>query len=386
MDSNRKSERQKIMLTLHSFTSNDEKELFGSWPIFIGQKYIIGRGKESDISINSLLLSRRQIELTYYTNNLIIIKDLNSRNGTFINNVKVSPNQEIKFTSKDKLSFGNQNNVVEFHEYFEKKKSIFDEKAKGKIVENRNRNEIENKRLEVNQLPNNRNTNNRFKTRISSVPQRNRNNLNETSDSVDTEIRMKADYTKNDNLENNRYRRNQNSYRYNYNNKYRTNYYNQNNRRKYDDDYNNNKENNTNRFIGRKYGRNMNNRNDNNNRNDIRYDNRYDNRRNNNRYDNTNTNTRRKNYVQYRRTETEKTKLNEEIYERNKKIQDELENNLINILNGKSDENNQITLKENKNNGLDLVMPINDKNLMELKKFKKTKLAVKGFLELDLDK
>ena len=267
-----------------------------------------------------------------------------------------------------------------------KKKSIFDEKAKGKIVENRNRNEIENKRLEVNQLPNNRNTNNRFKTRISSVPQRNRNNLNETSDSVDTEIRMKADYTKNDNLENNRYRRNQNSYRYNYNNKYRTNYYNQNNRRKYDDDYNNNKENNTNRFIGRKYGRNMNNRNDNNNRNDIRYDNRYDNRRNNNRYDNTNTNTRRKNYVQYRRTETEKTKLNEEIYERNKKIQDELENNLINILNGKSDENNQITLKENKNNGLDLVMPINDKNLMELKKFKKTKLAVKGFLELDLDK
>lgn len=386
MDSNRKSERQKIMLTLYSFTSNDEKELFGSWPIFIGQKYIIGRGKESDISINSLLLSRRQIELTYYTNNLIIIKDLNSRNGTFINNVKVSPNQEIKFTSKDKLSFGNQNNVVEFHEYFEKKKSIFDEKAKGKIVENRNRNEIENKRLEVNQLPNNRNTNNRFKTRISSVPQRNRNNLNETSDSVDTEIRMKADYTKNDNLENNRYRRNQNSYRYNYNNKYRTNYYNQNNRRKYDDDYNNNKENNTNRFIGRKYGRNMNNRNDNNNRNDIRYDNRYDNRRNNNRYDNTNTNTRRKNYVQYRRTETEKTKLNEEIYERNKKIQDELENNLINILNGKSDENNQITLKENKNNGLDLVMPINEKNLMELKKFKKTKLAVKGFLELDLDK
>ena len=386
MDSNRKSERQKIMLTLYSFTSNDEKELFGSWPIFIGQKYIIGRGKESDISINSLLLSRRQIELTYYTNNLIIIKDLNSRNGTFINNVKVSPNQEIKFTSKDKLSFGNQNNVVEFHEYFEKKKSIFDEKAKGKIVENRNRNEIENKRLEVNQLPNNRNTDNRFKTRISSVPQRNRNNLNETSDSVDTEIRMKADYTKNDNLENNRYRRNQNSFRYNYNNKYRTNYYNQNNRRKYDDDYNNNKENNTNRFIGRKYGRNMNNRNDNNNRNDIRYDNRYDNRRNYNRYDNGNPNTRRKNYVQYRRTETEKTKLNEEIYERNKKIQDELENNLINILNGKSDENNQITLKENKNNGLDLVMPINDKNLMELKKFKKTKLAVKGFLELDLDK
>lgn len=385
MDSNRKTERQKIMISLYSFTSNDEKELFGSWPIYIGQKYIIGRGKESDISINSLLLSRRQIELTYYTNNLIVIKDLNSRNGTFINNVKVSPNQEIKFTSKDKLSFGNQNNVVEFHEYTEKKKSIFDEKAKGKIVENRNKNVNENKRLEDNQLPSNRNTNNRLNTRITSVPQRNRNNLNETSDSVDTEIRMKADFTKNDNLENNRYRRNQNSYRYNLNNRYRTNYYNQNNRRKYDDDYNNNKENNTNRFIGRKYGRNMNNRNDNN-RNDIRYDNRYDNRRNNNRYDYGNTNTRRKNYVQYRRTETEKTKLNEEIYERNKKIQNELENNLINILNGKSDENNKITLKENKNNGLDLVMPINDKNLMELKKFKKTKLAVKGFLELDLDK
>ena len=31
-------------------------------------------------------------------------------------------------------------------------------------------------------------------------------------------------------------------------------------------------------------------------------------------------------------------------------------------------------------------MPIKDKNLLELKKFKKTKLAVNGFLELELDK
>jgi pSer/pThr/pTyr-binding forkhead associated (FHA) protein len=386
MEPNRKIERQKIKLSLYSIKSNGEKELFGSWPIYIGQKYVIGRGKESDISIDSLLLSRKQIELVYYTDNLIVVKDLGSRNGTFINNVRLDKYQEIKFTSKDKLSFGGQNNLVEFHEYIELRKSIFDDNANGNIVHNKNINVNDNKRIEDNQLFKNRDNNNRYNSRINSLPQRNRNNLNESLDSADTEIRMKVNNQRNDNYNNNTYRRNQNSYRGNFYNRYRANYYNENNRRNYNEinqrynDYNN--KDNDKRFIGRKYGRNMNNRNDN------RFGYRYDNRRNYNRYDNGMI--RRKNYTQYQNQDLERIRKslekNKEEFVKNQKDRDEFANDLINLLNGKGNENNKITLKETKDNGLELVMPIKDKNLSELKKFKKTKLAVNGFLELELDK
>ena len=108
--------RQKVIMALYLLKENNEQELLKEWELYIGKKYILGRGKDCDIDIDSLLLSRRHIELIYYSSNLIQIKDLNSRNGTYINNSKVEPNQEIKFSVKDKLSLGETNNKFTFVE------------------------------------------------------------------------------------------------------------------------------------------------------------------------------------------------------------------------------------------------------------------------------
>ena len=123
----RDSERQKATLALYFFKENNNQELFGKWDIYIGKKYILGR-KNCDINIDHPLISRRHLELIFYSNDLINIRDLGSRNGTYINNAKINPYQEIKFSSKDKFSLGDINNKVLFLENQETKKSIFEPK------------------------------------------------------------------------------------------------------------------------------------------------------------------------------------------------------------------------------------------------------------------
>lgn len=136
MDLNKKNtDRQKITLALYFIKKNENPELFGKWGIYIGKKYIIGR-KNSDINIDHPLISRNHLELIFYTNNLINIRDLGSRNGTYINNAKVNPYQEIKFCSKDKLSLGDINNKILFMENQETKKSIFEDKINNENNDN----------------------------------------------------------------------------------------------------------------------------------------------------------------------------------------------------------------------------------------------------------
>ena len=410
MEKNRTEKRQKILLALYSIKHNTEKVLFGSWPIYIGKKYIIGRGKDCDISIHSLLLSRKQIELIYYTNDLIIVKDLGSRNGTFINNVRMNSHQDIKFTSKDRLSFGNENNVIEFLEYQEKRKSIFDDKAENgntdiKNFQNRNTfTNINDSGKGDENIDINREKESQFKPRMSSEPKKNPNYLNISSDSIDTEIRKKTNVSKNDNNYST-IKKNPNYSRDYLNNRYRKkspvsgNYYKSNNNVNYTKNYDDNNNKNTgNRFIGKKYGRNINKRYDNryDNRNNNRFYNRYNNRyinRNNNRYDNRYDNgMKKRNYNNYRNTFNENLnrkndtlKYNNEYKEdeKYKQEKDKFENELIGLLSRKENKKDEILIKENSKNDLELVMPIKEKDLMNLKKFKKTKIFVKGYLDLD---
>ena len=415
----RKEDKQKVTISLYSIKRNGEKELFGTWSIYIGKKYIIGRGKDSDISIDSLLLSRKQIEIIYYSSNLISVKDLGSRNGTFVNNVKITPFQEIKCTSKDRLSFGNENNVVEFRENVEKRKSIFDDAENRKSIfddvekrksifddfavkENRNTNINNFRNSEQNQDEIKRERETQFKTRPYSNPKRNQKYLNISSDSVDTEIRMKNKNSKNDNNYNTS-RQNQNYSRGYLNNRYRANSplpvnynktnYNENDRKDYNEfnkrgTYNN--YNTDNRFIGRKYGRNMTKKYNN------RYNNRYGNR-NNNRYDNRNDNgmkrriynNNRKSGIEQLKKKIENVETNNNKNEEDKKNgleKEKFENDLIDLLNGKDNKKDKLFLKENDKNGLELVMPIKDEDLMKLKKSKKSKVLVSGYLDLELDK
>ena len=314
--------------------------------------------------------------------------------------------QDIKFTSKDRLSFGNENNVIEFLEYKEKRKSIFDDKAENgntdiKNFNNRNTfTNVNDTRKGEENIDINREKETQFKPRMSSQAKKDQKYLNISSDSVDTEIRKKTNVSKNDNNYTT-IKKNPNYSRDYLNNRYRNkspvsgNYYKSNNsvnyRRNYDD-YN--YKNTDKRFIGKKYGRNINKRYDN------RYDNRYNNRfinRNNNRYVNKYDNRydngmKRRNYTNYRNTFNENLnrkndtlKYNNEYKEdeKYKQEKEKFENDLIGLLSRKENKKDEIFIKENSENDLELVMPIKEKDLMNLKKFKKTKIFVKGYLDLD---
>ena len=100
---------------------NDKKEPSQNWEIIPEKTYIVCRSKkEADISINEKLLSRKQAELTYYNSSKIIVKDLESRNGTFLNKVKIDPLKNYYFNADDVLSFGTTNNEIVFFNQNEK--------------------------------------------------------------------------------------------------------------------------------------------------------------------------------------------------------------------------------------------------------------------------
>jgi pSer/pThr/pTyr-binding forkhead associated (FHA) protein len=63
----------------------------------------IGRLPENTISISNMGISRRHAKLELDTNNTFILSDLNSLNGTFVNNKKVMKTQ---LTHGDKITIG----------------------------------------------------------------------------------------------------------------------------------------------------------------------------------------------------------------------------------------------------------------------------------------
>ena len=102
---------------------NDKRSPSQNWEIIPKKKYTIGRSKkEVDLPLNLKLLSRKHAELIYYDSKTIMIKDLNSRNGTFINKLKIDPLKETFFTNKETLSFGNTNNEIVFFDNTEQHK------------------------------------------------------------------------------------------------------------------------------------------------------------------------------------------------------------------------------------------------------------------------
>jgi pSer/pThr/pTyr-binding forkhead associated (FHA) protein len=106
---------------------NDKKEPVQNWEIIPKKRYSIGRSKkEVDITLNEKLLSRKHAELVYYDNKTIMIKDLNSRNGTYINNERIDPMKDTFFSNKDYLSFGSTNNKIVFFDKNEQGQDIIE--------------------------------------------------------------------------------------------------------------------------------------------------------------------------------------------------------------------------------------------------------------------
>lgn len=106
---------KKINMVLYLLEEKDIKVPSQKWEIVPSKLYIVGRSKkEADIAIDDKLLSRRHAELTFYDDDKIKIRDLGSRNGTYINKNRIEPLQDIYFTIKDRLSFGETNNEIIF--------------------------------------------------------------------------------------------------------------------------------------------------------------------------------------------------------------------------------------------------------------------------------
>lgn len=68
-----------------------------------GRKYIIGRGTEADIMLEDLWVSRKHCEL-WWTNEKLMIKDLKSTNGTYVNGKRLTEEKEIHM--KDVIRVG----------------------------------------------------------------------------------------------------------------------------------------------------------------------------------------------------------------------------------------------------------------------------------------
>ena len=120
------SSKQPTSITMISYIIlNDKKEPSQDWEIIPKKKYTIGRSKKDvDITMKDNLLSRKHAELVYYDSKTIVVKDLDSRNGTYINKERIEPEKERCFTSKDLLSFGSTNNEIVFFDKNEQGKEI----------------------------------------------------------------------------------------------------------------------------------------------------------------------------------------------------------------------------------------------------------------------
>ena len=138
---------KKINMVLYLLEEKDIKVPSQKWEIFPNKLYIVGRSKkEADIALDDKLLSRKHAELTFYDDDKIKIRDLDSRNGTYINKIRIEPLKDIYFTIKDTLSFGETNNEIIFfdnnnenrpRDSYKEKKSDSNDKMEKRSYSNR---------------------------------------------------------------------------------------------------------------------------------------------------------------------------------------------------------------------------------------------------------
>lgn len=96
---NRKSEQEDSYWYLEGFLGNDKKLLI---PIK-RERFIVGRGKDSDLYLKSEDISRQHAQFTHKKDE-IFLDDLKSTNGTFVNHKRIKGTTRIK--SGDDIYFG----------------------------------------------------------------------------------------------------------------------------------------------------------------------------------------------------------------------------------------------------------------------------------------
>ncbi|MBE6047614.1 MAG: FHA domain-containing protein [Clostridium sp.] len=93
------------------FNTLDAKLLINNNGVF-SEEYLsmkittLGRSKTSDIVISNKVISKKHAQILKQKSDFFII-DMESTNGTFVNNRKLRRNEKVKLKSKDKIKLGN---------------------------------------------------------------------------------------------------------------------------------------------------------------------------------------------------------------------------------------------------------------------------------------
>jgi pSer/pThr/pTyr-binding forkhead associated (FHA) protein len=83
--------------------SVDPKDAGLTFRILPGTVKTMGRAKRSDFIVENFLLSRAHCRFTLSSSNELLVEDLDSTNGTFVNGKKV---QRLKLASGDRVKVG----------------------------------------------------------------------------------------------------------------------------------------------------------------------------------------------------------------------------------------------------------------------------------------
>ena len=72
--------------------------------------WIVGKGPESHIRLNNPRISKNHIQIIYNRNGDLLLQDLNSTNGTYLNGIKISNVHKLK--EKDRLQLAGVNDIL----------------------------------------------------------------------------------------------------------------------------------------------------------------------------------------------------------------------------------------------------------------------------------
>ena len=185
--------KNKEKVSLYIFRKeNDKKIIVNKNVIDIGIKYIIGRRiNKADIILEDLSVSKKHLEITFINSHKIIIKDIGSTNGTFVNGEQISPYKEYYLNINDSLCIGNLTNEISFEDLKnEQKNKINKSDENNKINENKNKlndksenKNKENKNKENKNIIKNKNLNENVAEKIKINEMKNKNENKKSSDS-----------------------------------------------------------------------------------------------------------------------------------------------------------------------------------------------------------
>ena len=172
----------KVTMFFYILKEGDVKEPLNKYNIIPKKVYTIGRSsKECDLVLDEKLLSRKHAELIYNNKNEIIIRDLNSRNGTYINKERIEPEKVTLFSINEILSLGNTNNEIVFYDYTENKKEEDTDKEKEKDNYSKQNNYNNNYQENNNYVYSDKNKSNEKKNSQSNETKKNEINIEKNS-------------------------------------------------------------------------------------------------------------------------------------------------------------------------------------------------------------